>query len=137
MSNKIKLEFDGFDEISRSLAKLNGSIKTTADKALRDVHRYVTDNVQREISVYKKNSGDLFSSLVDKPEISWYGDTALVGVGFDYEVSVHALFMMITGTPYLPPNKKLYNSIYGAQTKKAIQNIERDVFVASLRDVMK
>ena len=42
MSNKCKLEFEGFEDVIDKLAKVNANIKKIAEKSLIESHKLIT-----------------------------------------------------------------------------------------------
>lgn len=133
MSRYLSLEFDGMEQMIRDLEAMGNDVDKVVEKALIKSANYVTERVKQEISVYEKHTGKLEESLVENEVVKWYGDIASINVGFDYNISYHSIFLMITGTPYLQPNMNLYNAMYGSKTKKEVEKIQRDIFNELLR----
>lgn len=54
MSNRVYLEFDGFDKVISRLNKLGGDIKGTTEKALKKTHSIVTQKAEEAITPHNK-----------------------------------------------------------------------------------
>lgn len=136
MSKTFRVDFEGMNEAIKRLEDLGGDMNKAAEKALQKTYDYVTPNVKKELSKYSVRSGDMVASFRKNEKVEWIGFIAQIKAGFDYDISSHALYQMITGTPYMKPNKKLYNALYGAKTKKEIEKIQKEVFVHEISKVM-
>lgn len=136
MAKTFKLDFEGIDEALARLDDLGGNVKKATEKALEATYDYVTPNINKELSKYKVRSGNMVSSFRKNEKVEWFGFMAQIKAGFDYDISNHAIYHMITGNPYMQPNKKLYNALYGAKTKKEIQRIQKEIFVREIGKVM-
>lgn len=143
---KLKIEFDGFDEVLNRLKNLEADVKSVTEKALKESHNYVTPNVHSAIAPHNK-SGDTERSIVENANVTWTGSTASVEVGFDLKngglPSVFLMFgtkahtVLAHGTPRRHPginaDKKLYNSIYGSTTQSKVRQIQEDIFYEAIR----
>lgn len=136
MTKTFRVDFEGIDEAIRRIEELGGSVKNATEKALQETYDYVTPNINKELSKYKVRSGDMKKSFRNNEKVQWYGFMAQIKAGFDYDISNHALYHMITGTPYMKPNKKLYNALYGAKTKSEVKRIQQEVFIREIGKVM-
>lgn len=136
MAKTFGVNFEGVDEAIRKLEKLGGNAMEAAEEALEETYNYVTPKIKKELSKYKVRTGAMVESFRKNEKVEWYGFMAQIKAGFDYDISGHSIFHMITGTPYMEPNKKLYNALYGARTKSDIEKIQREVFLDKIREVM-
>ena len=73
--------------------------------------------------------------------MEWTGDTASVGVGFDISGGgLPSIFLMygtkLHGQPHITPDRKLYDAVYGAKTRKEISKIQESAFQKVLERVM-
>ena len=57
-------------------------------------------------------------------------DGGLASIFLMYGTKIH-------GQPHVSPDKKLYNAIFGATTKKKIQEIQAQAFFKMIDEVMK
>lgn len=152
MPKKIGLEFEGMDEVMSRISKLDGDVKSVAEKALKETHRYITPEVGLEIMKHNRTHRTE-ESIVQKPNINWSGDTAEVDVGFKisdgglpsiflmYGTQSHAISNQYGRTSGIhhgtDADKKLYNAILGNSTKKAIQELQAEIFFEEIRKLEK
>ena len=143
MSNKSKIEFEGFEEIISRLSKLGSNTKQITEKALVATHELVTK--QAEEAIQKSNlpahgnfsTGATEKSLVKEPEIYWVGTEAYVKTGFSIRNGGLASIFMMYGTPRYMKNQKMYNAFFGTKTKKEIMKLQEDIFYEELRRLEK
>ncbi len=139
MSNKCYLEFDGFDEVIARLTKLEGNVKGTAEKALKESHKVITKNAEE--SVQKSNlpkkgkysKGDTSKSLYEEPKVEWEGTLASVKTGFSISNGGLASIFMIYGTPRHMKNQKMYNAFWGKKALDEVKKIQEDIFYEETR----
>ena len=53
MGTKLKFEFDGFENLTKRLANLEGDVKATTEKALKECHRQVTNDALQAIKPHR------------------------------------------------------------------------------------
>lgn len=126
---KIGLKFNGVEAILKTIDNMGLNVHDAAEEALKASYDLVTKQVETELIKYKTNTGNMRESFYNSETVKWIGQTASVKSGFDQKESMHATYMMITGTPYRKPDKNLYNAIYGAATKKAIKQIQEETLM--------
>lgn len=135
---KIKLEFEGFDQMIKEFERMEKDMKPAVNKALKKSFEYVTDGIQTTIPQHRR-SGRTEDSLITDPEISWSGNMAEIPVGFKLsngglasQFLIYGAKASITGVPYRAPDMKLYNAILGSATRKKIAEIQKEVFEEEL-----
>lgn len=136
MAKTFKVGFEGIEEAIERLEKLGGNVEEATEEALNQTYDYITPKLKEELSKYKVRTGGMTDSFRKNEKVEWYGFMAQIKAGFDYDISDHALYHMITGTPYMEPNKNLYNALYGAKTKSEVQKIQKEVFLDKISEVM-
>ena len=137
-SNKSRIVITGLDEYVEKLNKLNSNIlKPTTEKALLETHKYITNNIKNELARYNlERTGALKRSFREEGKVWWLGGSkGMIEVGFDQSVSKHAIYLMITGTPWRAPDKKLYNATYGNRDK--VTEIQKQIFEQAVQEAMK
>ena len=145
MASKLKIEFDGFEEVVARLSKLEGDVKGTTEKALKESRDYVTPKLHSAMAKHRK-TGQTESAIRNSEPVSWSGTVASIPVGFDiYNGGLPSIFLMYgakphrigRGTPRMHPgtkqDKNLYNAIYGSATRNAIKQIQEDIFYDAIR----
>lgn len=121
---RIKFDAKGFENMLQTIDRMGLSVKEATNQALKESYDLVTNQLKQELARYKENTGALKDSFYESEEVHWIGGNAYIKAGLNQKQSMHATYMMITGTPYKSPDKQLYNAIYGAKTKKAIKEIQ-------------
>mgnify|MGYP007111759900 CR=1 FL=1 len=92
IGRRLRVEFEGFDEVLTKLKSLDGDARKTTEEALRKTHSIVTDKAAAAIAPHRR-TGQTEASLQRDAEISWQGDVASVFVGFDiYEGGLPSIF---------------------------------------------
>lgn len=132
--NKIGLQFEGFKEYAEQFEKMGGDLKKTTEKALQNTHDYLTPGIRAAIAKHK-DTGKTEGSIADNAKVEWEGTTASVEIGFNLsDGGLPSVFLMY-GTPRhakkhpgTPKDKALYDSIYGAKTKKAVKELQKKTF---------
>lgn len=132
MANKTRIEFDGFDEVIKRLEKLNGDIKGTTEKALKETHKIITKQA-REAIVPHKETGVTEKSLYTKGEVEWIGTLASVETGFSIRNGGLASIFLIYGTPRMKKDQKMYNAFWSRKTQEKIKKIQEDIFYEEIR----
>lgn len=130
--SKMQLEFEGFNEAINRLTKLEGNVRKTTDEAL-----------QQSEKIARKKAGDAMSrhnntfrtvrSLNKDQSVEWTGTMASINVGFNIREGGLASIFLMYGTPRMKKDQKLYDAIYGNQTKKEVQKIQEEIFMREIR----
>ena len=132
---KIEMQFDGMDAIIRQLEQLEVDVRETVTDALQEAGQLVTEQARAAIQPHK-STGKTEASLRENPTVEWTGTEAAVNVGFDINNGGLPSIFLMYGTPRMKKDIKLYNAVYGAETKKKIEQIERDVLNAAVEKAM-
>lgn len=140
--NKIRLQFDGFQEYIERLDRLGGDIEAATAEALKKSQEHVAEKLETIVQSNKfpakgkYSRGDTKQSIIDDAAVTWDGMTAAINVGFDFKTSGLTTILLMYGTPRMKPMNGLRNAIYGAKTKKEIQEIQAEVFGEAIRKIM-
>lgn len=132
MANKTRIEFDGFEEVIARLSKLEGDIKGTTEKALKETHSIITEKVDIAIRKHKR-SGRTERSLVRNTKIEWAGSIASVETGFDISNGGLPSIFLMYGTPRMKKDQALYNAFFGKKTKEEIMTAQEKIFYDEIR----
>lgn len=134
MSTKLKFECDGFENLTKRLSDLGGNVKSTAEKALKECHKQVTNDASEAIKPHK-NTGATEESLYTEPKVEWEGTKASIRVGFSIRKGGIASIMLMYGTPQMPKDQKLYNALApkSKKLKDKVKQIQEDVFYKEIR----
>lgn len=141
------LTVTGLDVYVNNLTKLNADVPQVVESALKATYGFIHKEINlalkegnpkigggRTKPVYLNQTNDLKRSFIDKARVEWNGGVASIRVGFDQNVSMHATYLMITGNPYMAPNKRLYDAIYGNKAK--IKQIQTEMFENAITEAM-
>lgn len=129
---KMKIEFEGFDEVIKRLKNLEGDLRGTTEKALKETHEFVTQNAEKEIARHRL-TGATEASLDRQAKVQWSGEKATVHVGFNIREGGLASIFLMYGTPRVKKDQKLYNAFYGSRTISEIRKIQENVFYDEIR----
>ena len=133
------IEFEGFDEVVKRLKKLDGDIKGTTEKALRETHKIVTRKADDAMSKShlpaggKYSTGKTLETLKRNADIEWEGTVASVPVGFDIKDGGLASIFLMYGTPRMDKNQTLYDAFYGRKTKNEVIKKQEEIFYEEIR----
>ena len=133
--NKLTLDFSCLGEYAEILDKIGGNLEKTAEKALQESHKLVTEQLHQDMKRHRQ-TGVTEKSIKDDSTVTWEGTTAVIDVGFKIsEGGLPSIFLMY-GTPRMAKDQKIYNDVYGGRTKKKIQEIQRKIFDEAIEKKM-
>lgn len=136
---KLKVEFDGFDQVLSKLNALEGDTRKVTEEALRKTHEIVTSNVEKAMAASNLPAGGKYSegytlgALRKSANIEWQGSLASVPVGFDIKHGGLASIFLMYGTPRMSPAKGLYNAFYGSKIRNEILSAQEQIFWNEIR----
>lgn len=139
--NRISIDFDGFNVLKKQLDEIGGNATQRAvESALKASQQVIAEQVESAIEPHTL-TGKTKKSIVSNSPVEWTGDTASVGVGFDISNGgLASIFLMygtkLHGQPHITPDRKLYDAVYGAKTRKEISKIQESAFEKVLERVM-
>lgn len=124
--NKFGIQFEGFTELMEQYDKLNGDLKGLTEKCLTEAHDMVTPKLHAAMNRHHR-TGRTESSIFDRSEIEWDGNTASIYIGFDLKNDgLQSIFLMY-GTPRVKKDTKLYGAIYGSAIQKQIAERQSEI----------
>ena len=129
------MQFDGFTDVIHQLEQLEVDVRETVTDALQEAGQLVTEQARAAIQPHER-TGKTEASLRENPTVEWTGTEAAVNVGFDINNGGLPSIFLMYGTPRMKKDIKLYNAVYGAETKKKIEQIERDALNAAVEKAM-
>ena len=129
---KMKVEFEGFDEVVKRLTKLDGNVKGTIEKALEKSNRIVREKAGAAMSPHNETYQTI-KSLRSDTKVEWAGTVATMPVGFDISKGGLAHIFLMYGTPRMQKDQKLYNAFYGTGTKNEVAKIQEEIFYEEIR----
>lgn len=146
--NKLKLQFNGFNDMFAKLDKLGADTKKIASDALEESFNSVTPGILAAIKPHK-DTGKTEESLVTTPEVVWEGTRAYVEVGFDLDKGGLPSIFLMYGTPKhavknqygatgksangITKDEVLFESVYGSSTLSKVRRVQKKVFTAAMK----
>lgn len=139
--NKLTVDFSNFEEYARKIDRLNGDLRATVQKALEESRDLVNGQLHEEMKKHikpigKYGTGMTDASIKDGAPVEWSGTEAVVDVGFDLSNGGLPSVFLMKGTPRMAKDQKLYNAIYGSNTRKKVHEIMERIFQEELQRVM-
>lgn len=146
--NKLKLQFNGFNDMFAKLDKLGADTKKIASDALEESFNAVTPGILSAIKPHK-DTGKTEEALVTTPEVVWEGTRAYVEVGFDLDKGGLPSIFLMYGTPKHPVKNQygatgksangitkdevLFESVYGSSTLSKVRRVQKKVFTEAMK----
>lgn len=136
----VNLEFTGFDEVLKKLAKLGADTEKIAEEALIETHKIIT--AKAEAAVAKSNLpahgkysfGDTEKSIKRDPDITWKGTEGSVAVGYNIKKGGLPSIFMMYGSPRYMKVQAVYDAFYGDQTIGEVRNAQQEIFYKALEE---
>ncbi|MCQ2978213.1 MAG: hypothetical protein MJ245_00245 [Clostridia bacterium] len=132
MANKTYIEFEGFEEVVARLTKLEGNVKATTEKALKETHKIITAKAAEAIQPHKL-TGLTEQSLKRQANIQWAGTLASVETGFSIRQGGLASIFLMYGTPRMKKDQKMYNAFWSKQTQDEVKRVQEEIFYEEIR----
>ena len=129
--NRVRLQFDGFQEYAERIDKLNGDLKSVMTEALVESKKLVTPGIKKRMEKHRL-TGVTESAIDDVTGVTWNGPIGEIKIGFDINNGGLPSIFLMYGTPRIKPDKTLYNIIYGSVTKKRISELQKEIFEKEL-----
>lgn len=133
---KMKIEFEGFDELMKRFQELEKDAKPATEEALTKAHAIATAKAAaaaRQLPAGGKYStGRMAASLKTDAKITWNGTEASVDVGFNIKKGGLPSIFMMYGTPRYMKVQAMYDAFYGSDTEGEIINAEKEIFYKHL-----
>lgn len=132
---KIKFEGNVFAGMLKKLDKLGGDVDKAIEQSLEASAEIVQKGVEKEMEKHRR-TGHTESKILKNEKVKKSGTTTSIRVGFDLPEGLTSIFLMY-GTPRIdPPDKKLYNAIYGTKVKKEIREKQSEIISEAVKKRM-
>lgn len=130
--NRVRLQFDGFQEYAERIDRLNGDLKSIMTEALVESKNLVTPGIKKRMQKHH-HTGVTESMINEDNQVSWDGPIGEIKIGFESGDGdgLPSIFLMY-GTPRMKKDTALYNSIYGSKIKKQISDLQKEIFEREL-----
>ena len=143
MSNRLSMQFDGFQTLIKELEQLNADTKAITDKALEKTFEIVTEKAEAAAQPAnypqkgKYSQGDMLKSLKTTCKIYWHGTEAEVETGYSISKGGLQSIFMIYGTPKHMKVQAMYDAFFSEKTLKEVRNAQREILTDAIRELMK
>lgn len=134
--NTLHLDLKGFEELITKLESLGGDVKEVVTDALAQAAETIEEDTRDAMNPQNLPAHGIYSTgetkkSIAKPEVSWSGNIAETGVGFDYGKQGAGGFL-ISGTPRMKPNAELEKIYVRKKYMKQIQSDMQDVVMDAI-----
>lgn len=131
---KIKFEGNVFAGMLEKLDKLGGDVDKAIEKSLEASAEIVQKGIEKEMEKHRR-TGQTESKILKNEKVKKSGSIRVIRVGFELPNGLTSIFLMY-GTPRIPPDKKLYNAIYGTKVKKEIREKQNEIINEAVKKRM-
>lgn len=137
---KLKLEFEGMQELTKAINDAGGNVQEAADRALKATHAYITPKLESRMALHHQ-TGETVGSLQKTADIEWEGTSkASVKVGFKIRDGGLPSIFLMWGTPKrkkskMPRDVVLYTAAFGQSTKQEVAAIQQQEMEKALREI--
>lgn len=140
----LSIDFPLYDQLKKRLEAFGeDKAEKAAENALKKSQDYVQGQLRSAMIPHEK-TGDTVQTLneIDAKNPVWVGTEVSIPVGFDIAGGgLASIFLMygtqVHGQPHVAPDRKLYDALYGTQTKNQIKKIQEAEFRKALEEAMK
>ena len=143
--NKMSVDFKGLDDYIKRLESIDeSSVKRAFDSALLATEQVVKESVTAAMRDHN-DTGRTSATAISGKQPEWTQTLAKAPVGFDIGETDHdknddrlaSVFLMygtkVHGQPHVAPDRKLYDAVYGAATRRRVRKIQEEAFRKVLR----
>ena len=143
--NKMSVDFKGLDDYIKRLESIDESaVKRAFDSALLATEQVVKESVTAAMQTHNE-TGTTAGTIISGKQPEWTQSTGKAPVGFDIGDTDHkqkddrlaSVFLMygtkVHGQPHEAPDRKLYEAVYGAATRRKVRKIQEQAFDKVLR----
>lgn len=132
--SKMSIVFDGFTELAEELDKVSKDIKPAVNEVLVETEKLMQNKTSSAAEPYNGDGkkgygeGDMYKAIIKGNRVTWEGNVASVGTGFDLKAKggYHSIFVTY-GTPRINKDTKLYNAMRGPRTRKEIADLQEKI----------
>lgn len=134
MASKMKIIFDGFEDLAAAIDRSGGDLKVAVNDALTETQKLIQSRVTSAAAPYAGKgrkgyaTGKMYGTIIADGAVSWAGSVAEVDTGFRIRQSGgwHSIFVMY-GTPKMAKDSAVYNAIKGSATKAQVAKLQEEI----------
>lgn len=140
MSTKLELDFSMLKTLQSKLEEIDGALDRAVTIALEDSNALIAQQLENAMTKHRK-TGKTESTILKNTDVLKTNTEYSANTGFKIsQGGLPSIFLMygtqVHGQPHIQPDRELYNAIYGAATKKKIQEIQANAFFNTIDEVM-
>lgn len=144
MSKKWGIEYGALQEFLDELRRLEANTKGTAEKALVATQDYIAQQADKHTDdeylpakgEFKSNPSKVKAAIIRDREVSWELSKAQISTGLSGKKALHSIYLL-NGTQTMEPAKGLKNATQGAKARKAVAEIQKDIFYKACEEAHK
>ena len=143
--NRMSVDFAGLDDYIKKLEAIDETaVKRAFDSALLASEQIVRQNVTAAMQPHN-DTGRTSAAAISGEQPEWTQSVGKAPVGFEIGETDHdqkddrlaSVFLMygttVHGQPHVAPDRKLYDAVYGAATRRRVRKIQEEAFRKVLR----
>jgi|GEM_PF-3630990 len=144
MSKKWGIEYSALQEFLDELRRLEADTKGTVEKALIATQDYIAQQADKHTEdkylpakgKYRSDPSKVKSAIIRDHKVEWELSKAQIRTGLSAGKALHSIFLL-NGTQTMEPAKGLKNAVQGAKARKAVAEIQKDIFYKSCEEAHK
>lgn len=144
MSKKWGIEYGALQGFLEELRRLEADTKGTVEKALVATQDYIADQADKHTEdkylpakgEFKSNPSQIKSAIIRDHKVEWELSKAQIRTGLSAGKALYSIFLL-NGTQTMEPAKGLKNAVQGAKAKKAVAEIQKDIFYKACEEAHK
>lgn len=144
MSKKWGIEYSALQELLDELRRLEADTKGTVEKALIATQDYIAQQADKHTEdkylpakgKYRSDPSKVKSAIIRDHKVEWELSKAQIRTGLSAGKALYSIFLL-NGTQTMEPAKGLKNATQGAKARKAVAEIQKDIFYKSCEEAHK
>ena len=134
MAAKMKILFNGFNDLAYAIDKAGGDLHAAVNEALVETQSLIQQKLTTAAAPYSAKgrkgyaTGKMYGTIISDGAVSWAGSVASVDVGFRLRQSGgwHSIFIMY-GTPRMSKDTAVFNAIKGKMSNHAVAMLQEEI----------
>ncbi len=144
MSKKWGIEYSALQEFLDELRRLEADTKGTVEKALIATQDYIAQQADEHTDdkylpargKYRSDPSKVKAAIIRDHKVEWELSKAQIRTGLSAGKTLYSIFLL-NGTQTMEPAKGLKNATQGAKARKAVAEIQEDIFYKACKEAHK
>lgn len=144
MSKKWGIEYGALQEFLDELRRLEADTKGTVEKALIATQDYIAQQADKHTEdkylpakgKYRSDPSKVKSAIIRDHKVEWELSKAQIRTGLSAGKTLYSIFLL-NGTQTMEPAKGLKNATQGAKARKAVAEIQENIFYKACEEAHK